>query len=393
MKQMQLLTLTFALLIVAVPAIANNLSQLQESITQQQAKIEKQQKKRATLQSTLQEQELKISQVNTELKKTEMELNDIRKMVQHTEQEIKRLEKLEKVQKEKLKEQLDSAYRSGIHPSMWERLLSEPARDADRIEHYYFHLNQMRIEAIQNLQATQQKLKHHRDELKHQQGEQQVQLSQQKKQERELTKIKNERESTLRSIDKTLAADQNRLQTLKANEIALRQQIEQAAKAAAEKEQREIAELEQQKKNQGKSRATEQEKDQLRAGAGLVGKHQMPVRGKVIHRFGSPLMGELKWNAVVIEAPAGTAVKSIASGKVVLVSWLNGYGNMVAINHGKDDISFYGYNESISVQVGDRVEAGQTIATVGNTGGQKRAALYFAIRRKGVAVNPLKWVK
>lgn len=383
----------FVVLLVGVRNVqANNLSQIQQSITQQQAKIEEQKKKRAGLQSTLKDQEIQIGQVNNSLKKIELSLSEIRQSIKKTEQEIKRLEKQENLQKEKLKEQLDSAYRSGIHPSVLERLLSEEAKNADRMGAYYEHINQVRIDVIHDLRRTQEELKARRDELKGQQSGQQTQLSEQKKQERELNKVKNEREKTLKSIDKTLEADQSRLDELKKNEAALRNQIEQAVKKSEQQEQKEIAQLEKRKNTEEKRHATEQEKQQVRAGTGLSGKYPMPVNGRILNRFGSTQMGELKWDAVVIEAGAGTPVKAIASGKVVIANWLDGYGQMVLIDHGKGFVSLYGYNQSVSVRVGNRVQAGQTIAYVGNSGGQKRSALYFGIRQNGKAVNPLKWV-
>lgn len=373
-------------------ALANDLTQIQQSISQQQAKIEEQQKKRSSLQSTLKNQEIQIGKVNVELKKIEGYLDDIRQTIRKTEHDIRHLEKQEIEQKEKLKEQLDSAYRSGIHPSVLERLLSEPAKNADRMIAYYEHINQVRIDAIFDLRRTQEELKKRRDELHTQQAGHQAQLTAQRKQERELKKIKQERENTLRAIDKTLEADQGRLVALKNNEAALRRQLAQATKEAEQQEKKAIEQLEQQKVRQEKRQATEQEKQQLRAGSGLSGKYPMPVRGKILHRFGSSQRGEIKWDAVVIESASGTAVKAIASGRVVLANWLEGYGHFVVIDHGKNDISLYGYNQSVNVKKGSRVQAGETIAYVGNSGGQAKPALYFAIRRKGVPVNPLAWV-
>ena len=387
-----ILSYFFLFLLASVSAMANDLSQIQQKITQQQKKINEQRKQRESLQSTLKNQEIQIGKVNNELKKIEMSLSEIRQIIKKTEQEIKRLEKQEQEQKEKLKEQLDSAYRSGIHPSVLERLLSEDAKNADRMGAYYEHINQVRIDAIYELRRTQAELKQRRDELKGQQKGHQTQLSEQKKQEKELKKVKNERENTLRSIDKTLAADQSRLDALKNNEAALRRQLAQASRESEQQEKQEIAKLEKQKNSEEKRQATEQEKQQVRAGNGLSGKYVMPVHGKILNRFGSTQMGELKWDAVVIQATSGTPVKAMANGKVSLAGWLDGYGFMVVVDHGKGDISLYGYNQSVAVSKGTRVKAGQTIAYVGNTGGQNRSALYFAIRRNGVAVNPLKWV-
>ncbi|MDG6269617.1 murein hydrolase activator EnvC [Glaesserella parasuis] len=385
-------------LVYAVPTLftetmAGDLSKIQQKSQALKNKIDEQKKKRDSLQSTLKNQEIEMGKVLNSLKQTEMTLSETRASIKRTEQEIKRLEKQEAVQKERLKEQLDSAYRSGIHPSVLERLLSEEAKNADRMGAYYEHINQVRIDAIYELRRTQADLKARRDELKEQQKGQQTQLNKQKKQEKDLQKVKNERESTLRSIDKSLAQDQGHLENLKANEEALRNQLVQASNESEQQEKQDIAKLEQKKNKEERRSATESEKQQVRAGNGLSGKYRMPVSGKIINRFGSTQMGEIKWNGVVIQASAGTPVRAIAGGRVILATWLQGYGEVVVIEHGKGDMSLYGYNQSVNVRKGERVQAGQVIASVGNSGGQSRSALYFEIRRKGVAVNPLKWVQ
>ncbi|ATW45704.1 murein hydrolase activator EnvC [Glaesserella parasuis] len=392
-KYFALIVLVYAVPTLFTETMAGDLSKIQQKSQALKNKIDEQKKKRDSLQSTLKNQEIEMGKVLNSLKQTEMTLSETRASIKRTEQEIKRLEKQEAVQKEKLKEQLDSAYRSGIHPSVLERLLSEEAKNADRMGAYYEHINQVRIDAIYELRRTQADLKARRDELKEQQKGQQTQLNKQKKQEKDLQKVKNERESTLRSIDKSLAQDQGHLENLKANEEALRNQLVQASNESEQQEKQDIAKLEQKKNKEERRSATESEKQQVRAGNGLSGKYRMPVSGKIINRFGSTQMGEIKWNGVVIQASAGTPVRAIAGGRVILATWLQGYGEVVVIEHGKGDMSLYGYNQSVNVRKGERVQAGQVIASVGNSGGQSRSALYFEIRRKGVAVNPLKWVQ
>ncbi|MFW9271497.1 murein hydrolase activator EnvC [Glaesserella parasuis] len=392
-KYFALIVLVYAVPTLFTETMAGDLSKIQQKSQALKNKIDEQKKKRDSLQSTLKNQEIEMGKVLNSLKQTEMTLSETRASIKRTEQEIKRLEKQEAVQKERLKEQLDSAYRSGIHPSVLERLLSEEAKNADRMGAYYEHINQVRIDAIYELRRTQADLKARRDELKEQQKGQQTQLNKQKKQEKDLQKVKNERESTLRSIDKSLAQDQGHLENLKANEEALRNQLVQASNESEQQEKQDIAKLEQKKNTEERRSATESEKQQVRAGNGLSGKYRMPVSGKIINRFGSTQMGEIKWNGVVIQASAGTPVRAIAGGRVILATWLQGYGEVVVIEHGKGDMSLYGYNQSVNVRKGERVQAGQVIASVGNSGGQSRSALYFEIRRKGVAVNPLKWVQ
>lgn len=370
-----------------LPAQANQLNDIQQKIKQQTSKINENRQKRNALQSTLKNQEIEMGKVLDKLKETELSLTETRRAIRRTEQEIQKLEKQEKEQKEKLKEQLDSAYRSGIHPSVLERLMSEEAKNADRMSAYYAHINQVRIDMINELRRTQQELKARRDELKGQQKGQQTQLSEQKKQEKDLKKVQNERASTLRSIDKTLEQDESRLDNLKTNAAALKRQLEKAAQEAARQEKKEIAKLEEKKSKENNRKATEQEKQQVRAGSGLKGGYSMPVSGNIVTKFGNG------WNGIVIQATAGTAVKAIAGGRVIMADWLQGYGNMVAIDHGNGDISLYGYNQGISVSKGERVSTGQTIARVGNTGGQSRSALYFGITRRGNPINPMRLVK
>lgn len=358
-------------------SFANNLNQIQQKIQQQTSKINEQKQKRSALQATLKTQEIEMGKVLDKLQKTEMSLGEIRQTIKMTEAEIARLEKQEKQQKEKLKEQLDSAYRSGVNPSVLERLMSEEAKNSERMTAYYEHMNNIRIDAIHEIRKTQADLTARRDELKSQQKNQQSQLNEHKKQEKDLKKVQSQRESTLRSIDKTLEKDENRLENLRNNEIALRQQLEKAQKEAAQAQKRE-----QQAARDNKSKTKAVDTTPIKAG-----KYTMPVSGNIITKFGN------NWHGVVIAAPAGTSVKAMASGRVIMSQWLAGYGQMVAIDHGNGDISLYGYNQSVSVSKGNRVQGGQVIAKVGNTGGQSRPALYFGVTRKGNPINPLNLVR
>ncbi len=66
---------------------------------------------------------------------------------------------------------------------------------------------------------------------------------------------------------------------------------------------------------------------------------------------------------MVIGASEGTEVKAIADGPGVYSGpyWLQGYGLVVVVEHGKGDMSLYGYNQSALVSVGSQVRAGQPI--------------------------------
>ena len=90
-------------------------------------------------------------------------------------------------------------------------------------------------------------------------------------------------------------------------------------------------------------------------------------------------------------APTGTPVKAVHSGTIVYSDWLRGVGWLIIIDHGQGYYSLYGHNQTLLKKVGNTIKAGDTIATVGNSGGSQSAALYFSIRQHGQAVNPALW--
>ncbi|WP_426917420.1 peptidoglycan DD-metalloendopeptidase family protein, partial [Serratia bockelmannii] len=67
-----------------------------------------------------------------------------------------------------------------------------------------------------------------------------------------------------------------------------------------------------------------------------------PVRGRTLHGCGEQQQGELRWKGWVIEAREGSEVNAVADGRVLLADWLQGYGRMVVVEHGKGDMSVYG---------------------------------------------------
>ncbi len=126
--------------------------------------------------------------------------------------------------------------------------------------------------------------------------------------------------------------------------------------------------------------------------ARLRGRLPWPVLGRVIQYFGEPLAdGRLHAQGDLIAAPQGTPVRAVSYGRVVFADWLPHFGLLVIIDHGDGYMSIYAHNQSVYVHVGDWVQAGETIATLGDSGGQNKPALYFEIRHRNVALNPREW--
>ena len=136
------------------------------------------------------------------------------------------------------------------------------------------------------------------------------------------------------------------------------------------------------------------EQGERKAFAGLRGKLKWPSRGRLANRYGSRRKeGKLKWQGVMIKAPEGTEVTAISHGRIAFSDWLRGFGLLTIIDHGDGYMSLYGGNQSLYKEVGDWVEAGDVIASVGNSGGHRETALYFEIRHNGKPTNPLKWCR
>jgi septal ring factor EnvC (AmiA/AmiB activator) len=84
-------------------------------------------------------------------------------------------------------------------------------------------------------------------------------------------------------------------------------------------------------------------------------------------------------------------VRAIWHGRVAFADWLRGFGLLLIIDHGGGYMSLYGHNQSLYKEVGDWVQVGELIATVGDSGGNTEPGLYFEIRYKGTPQDPTNW--
>lgn len=125
--------------------------------------------------------------------------------------------------------------------------------------------------------------------------------------------------------------------------------------------------------------------------AALKGQLPWPSAGRILHRTDAPRkLGAL---GVWIANQAGQPVYAIWHGRVAFADWLRGFGLLLIIDHGHGYMSLYGQNQSLYKEVGDWVEAGELVATVGDSGGNTEPGLYFEIRHKGVPQDPVVWCK
>ncbi|MEM1187088.1 MAG: peptidoglycan DD-metalloendopeptidase family protein [Pseudomonadota bacterium] len=124
------------------------------------------------------------------------------------------------------------------------------------------------------------------------------------------------------------------------------------------------------------------------------GKMPWPVEGTISNAYGRPrAQGKLRWQGVRMQAEEGAMVSAIHHGRVVYADWLRGSGLLLVIDHGEGFMSLYAHNESLLREVGDWVNTGAAVSTVGSTGGQSEAGLYFEIRKDGKPTNPARWCR
>ncbi|MGZ8187372.1 MAG: murein hydrolase activator EnvC family protein [Methylosarcina sp.] len=122
----------------------------------------------------------------------------------------------------------------------------------------------------------------------------------------------------------------------------------------------------------------------------LKGKLPWPVKGKITTNDNTGQLESMR-DGVLIDAGEGTEIHAVTDGKVVYSEWLRGYGLLMIIDHGKGYMTLYAFNQSLYKKAGDRVRAGDIIASVGQSGGRSRSGLYFGIRQNGKPVDPVQW--
>lgn len=120
------------------------------------------------------------------------------------------------------------------------------------------------------------------------------------------------------------------------------------------------------------------------SGSGTFG---WPVDGPVTSPFG------MRWGrlhpGLDIGAAMGTPIRAAGSGTVIYATWMEGYGNLVVIDHGNGLATAYAHQSAIAVATGQSVAQGQTIGYVGNTGFSFGPHLHFEVRVNGTPVDPL----
>lgn len=124
-----------------------------------------------------------------------------------------------------------------------------------------------------------------------------------------------------------------------------------------------------------------------------IGKYRWPVRGAVIAGYGANVGGNRN-DGIDIAVPEGTPVKAAENGVVIYAgSSLKELGNAVLVRHDDGTVTVYGHASELSVQRGQKIQRGQTVATSGMSGNATRPKLHFEVRKNATPVNPMTYLQ
>jgi septal ring factor EnvC (AmiA/AmiB activator) len=266
--------------------------------------------------------------------------------------------------------QVRASYMTGREEIFKLVLSQEDPADLGRMLVYYDYFNRARSARIGAVNTKLETLRALATQIEAVQVELAALAAAQASEVAALSRSRDERRALLASLDSGLAAAASQIERLRSEERRLADLVKELGEILAE----------------------------IPAGsqqpfARLKGRLPWPLQGKLAGDYGKLRDGgPMRWNGVLLEAGAGTAVRSIYHGRIAFADWLQGLGLLIIVDHGGGYMSLYGHNEALLKEAGDWVEPGESIAQVGDTGGRTRPALYFEIRHNGEPVNPHQWI-
>ena len=147
----------------------------------------------------------------------------------------------------------------------------------------------------------------------------------------------------------------------------------------------------------GSAAATPQDYTAVEPFQAYKGLLKMPVKGKIVSLFGEFKNTRYQIlnfrSGIEIQTERGEPIAAVYAGKILYADWFKGYGNMIIIDHGKNYYTVYAHIEEAFKSTGDAVEAGEVIATVGDTGSITGPKLYFEVRHHGKPLDPMQWLE
>ena len=343
------------------------LAALQEELKARQQALLNSRASAEELQAVLAESEKQIGAVAGKLNTTRKALAENKQQQASLTRRQAELREAIGQQQSMLAGQLKSAFIAGHYDYAKMIFYQQDAARFERIITYYKYLNQARQANITQFTATVTELESVTASLQQKASELNQLQADQQQQQNELVARQQDRQQTLKQLNAKIAGEETRIAQLREAEQALVEAIERAQRMS-------------------------QIPQKLTGLASDKGRLLKPADGSVRKLFGKRRQGQVRWKGIMIDGREGSAVKAIAHGRVVYSDWLRGFGLVTIIEHGDGFMTVYGHNQALLRQAGESVAKGETVALIGQSGGQNSPNLYFEIRHKGKAVNPADWL-
>ncbi|GID04106.1 peptidase M23 [Pseudomonas sp. 008] len=422
--------IALALTCLLQPAFADERTQTQQQLDATRQDIAELKKLLGKLQEEKSGVQKDLKGTETEMGKLEKQVEALQKELKKSESELQRLDaEKKKLQSARVEQQrliaiqARAAYQNGRQEYLKLLLNQQNPEKFARTLTYYDYLSQARLEQLKNFNETLRQLANVEKDISMQQAQLLVQKSSLDSQRDELDKVRKERQQVLAKLNDDVKARDQKLAAREQDQADLSKVLKtieetlarQAREAEEARQKALIAQQEAEKKRLREAQAEADASDAPRKPAkstpgALVsssgetfggpfastrGKLPWPVDGRLLARFGETRGDDArtKWDGVMISASAGSQVHAVHGGRVVFADWLRGAGLLVILDHGNGFLSLYGHNQTLLKSAGDVVKAGESISTVGNSGGQDTPALYFAIRQQGHPSDPAQWCR
>lgn len=385
--------LLIASLALAPAAQAATAGQTQEELRELRARISALQKKLAAAEESrseasdaLRESERAISEANRELRQLAVQSRESGARLAALRKSEDAAAAAMRSQQDLLGRMLRQQYLQGEPDALRLVLGREDPNAMARQLHYLAHVARARARLVEGLRANLRELERLQAQISEEAAAIARITAEQTAQRARLEQEKRARAGVLSRLSQDIRKQQQQMRAMQASENRLTRLVEQ------------LTRLVRKPAPAGKPRPRN---DALPSGTGdgspfaaLRGQLALPVRGELGSRFGSPRAdGGVTWKGLFIAARAGEDVRAVAAGRVVYADWLRGFGNLLIVDHGDSYMTLYANAEALLKQVGDLIRGGETVATVGNSGGNAESGLYFEMRHEGRPFDPLQWVR
>ncbi len=341
---------------------------LRQQIRRLQADIRRERQRKDSLMAELADREREIGKLYQQLRALDGQARRLEERLAKAQARRRQLDERMRQDADRLARLLRSAYLIGRQERLKLFLSQQDPALLSRILAYHDYISRARASQLRKLRADAEELRQLTQDIARQQQElQQARLGQQEH-TLELEARQEERRRLLAQIEDSLSEKGRKLARWQEDERRLGElleQIESALKNLDFPEQKGFRE----------SR----------------GSLPWPLRGRLLKRFGAEKIGNLRWDGVIIGAKPGDSVRAVHAGRVAWADWLRGYGLLMILEHGNGFMTLYGNNQSLFKETGDWVEGGEVIAQAGDGRMANGVGIYFGIRHKGKALDPVRW--